>query len=233
MPEATDFDFLPLWKQSGRQFVLAPFSLQQVKQTACWACSTSIYDCMACKQLETSPLPLSDLKNKDKERRKENWVSPRFLPQKSGDFSKAEEMHFLAVSATMADCDLYWGMEELLWEIRDAIIPYKLNKRAAAFSQAAADEDHIRICNSQAAMICKQLLLFHVIAQFWILPRGRTGQRPVFFFFVRSLLMTVSYRIYLWSFSWEEEIVGDRGQQGERRKRPTDKLAMEILGWML
>lgn len=92
-------------------------------------------------------------------------------------------MHFLAVSATIADCDLYWRMEEeLLWEIRDAITPYKPSKRAAAFSQTAADEDHIRICNSQAAMLCKQLLLFHIIVQFWILPRGRTGQRPVFFF---------------------------------------------------
>lgn len=149
---------------------------------------------------------------KDKERKKENWVSPRFPPQKSGDFSRAEEMHFLAVSAMMADCDLYWEMEEeLLWEIHDAITPYKLNKRAAAFSQASADEDHVRICNSQIAMICKQLLLFHI--QFWILPRGRTGQGP---FFVRSLLMTVSYRIYLWSFPWEEEIVGNRGQKGGR-----------------
>lgn len=120
-------------------------------------------------------------------------------------------MHFLAISATKADCNLNWEMEEeLLWEIHDAITFYKLNKRAAVFSQASADEDHIRICNSQAAMICKQLLLFHVIVQFWILPRGRTGQGPGFF--VRSLLMTVSYRIYLWSFSWEEEIVGDRGQ---------------------
>lgn len=76
-------------------------------------------------------------------------------------------MHFLAVSAMMADCDLHWGMEEeLFWEIHDAVTPYKLNKRAAAFSQASTDEDHVRICNSQAAMIRKQLLLFHVIVQF-------------------------------------------------------------------
>lgn len=70
-------------------------------------------------------------------------------------------MHFLAVSATMANCNLNWGMEkELLCEMHDTITLYKLNKRAAAFSQASADEDHVRICNSQAAMICKQLLLF-------------------------------------------------------------------------
>lgn len=82
----------------------------------------------------------------------------------------------------MADCDLHWGMEEeLLWETHYAITPYKLNKRAAAFSLASADEDLIRICNSQAAMICKEQLLFHVIVQFWILPRERMGQGPGLF----------------------------------------------------
>lgn len=33
--------------------------------------------------------------------------------------------------------------------------------------------------------------------------------------------MTVSYGIYLFSFSSEEEIVGDRGQHGGGRKRQT------------
>lgn len=37
------------------------------------------------------------------------------------------------------------------------------------------EEELVQSLNSQAATICKQLLLFHVRVQFWTLPRGRTG----------------------------------------------------------